>query len=284
MVAAQLQQYLRVWNLADPQPLARTATSLVYTVTFEATTAVLKLLTPLGEADEQAGAVALSYFDGHGAVRLLRHDARAHLLEYVPGDDLTSLVRSGHDDDATGIIADTLNALHHQRTEIPPDGLRPLTRWFRSLFIKAEADRRAGLNSIYQRAAPVAEALLSDPQNMRVLHGDIHHENIRHHAERGWLAFDPKGLYGERTYDAANTLCNPLNMPELVENEARLLHTSALLAHAMGLELDRVLAFVYVYACLSASWSQEDGQSTGTALHIAALLEPHVRLTRYAHL
>lgn len=282
MPFARLEHYLELWQLSDPQPLAETVTSHIYTVTFEDTTAVLKLLTPLGEADEQAGAVALSYFDGHGAVRLLRHDHQAHLLEYVTGDTLTPLVRSGQDDDATGIIAGVLNQLHHKPTQSPPNGLKPLKRWFRSLFKKAETDRLAGAASIYQRAAPVAEALLADPQNVRVLHGDIHHENIRHHPQRGWLAFDPKGLYGERTYDAANTLCNPLDMPDLVENEARILHTAAVLAREMGLEPDRLLAFVYVYACLSASWSLEDGQSPESTLNIAAILEPHIRRTRFA--
>ena len=34
---------------------------------------VVKLLTPVGVEDESDGAVALRYFDGHGAVRLLDH-------------------------------------------------------------------------------------------------------------------------------------------------------------------------------------------------------------------
>jgi hypothetical protein len=45
-------------------------------------------------------------------------------------------------------------------------------------------------------------------QMMR-LHGDIHHDNILDFGRRGWLAIDPKRLFGERGFDYANLFCNP---------------------------------------------------------------------------
>jgi len=71
---------------------------------------------------------------------------------------------------------------------------------------------------------------------------------------RGWLAYDPKGLYGERTYDAANTLCNPSNARERVMSEERMLQVSQVLADGMGIKVERLRTFVFAYACLSASW------------------------------
>jgi streptomycin 6-kinase len=270
-----LNNYLEKWKLSDPQPLAETATSFVYTVTFEGTRVVLKLLKPVGVKDEQNGAISLRYWQGQGAVRLLRDDEQTHLLEYADGEDLAAMVKRGEDEQATRIIASVLQQLHTPRSEPFPDGLTPLKTRFRSLFAKAEADRQHGSDSLYVRAAPVAQHLLDYPREVSVLHGDIHHENIRM-SPRGWLAFDPKGLVGEKTYDAANTLCNPLNMPELTENEARLLRNADILAQSMGVELSRMLAFTYAYACLSASWSLEDGDDPTDALNIAALIEPHL--------
>ncbi len=52
---AKLDHYLQAWNLSDPQPLTQTPTSSLYTVRFEDTTAVLKLLTDYGW-EEQRGA------------------------------------------------------------------------------------------------------------------------------------------------------------------------------------------------------------------------------------
>jgi len=271
-----LNFYLQKWDLSDPQMLATTITSHVYTVTSAGERVILKLLTEIG-TEERQGATALHYFDGYGAVHLLREDEQAHLLEYAVGDNLVGLVKRGQDDEATAIIGDVLNQLHQQRDKAIPDGLSPLNKWFRSLYLKAEIDQSEGLNTIYTRAATLAEKLLAQNREVRVLHGDIHHENIRHHPQRGYLAFDPKGLVGERTFDAANTLCNPMNMPDTVENEERILRTSGILAEKMGIEHSRVLAFVYIYTCLSASWFVEGGENPVQEVTIAALIEPHLR-------
>ncbi len=273
-MAEKLEHYLKAWALADPQPLAYTATSHVYTVTFEGSRVVLKVLTENGD-EERVGAAALRYFDGHGAVRLLRGDDNTHLLEYADGDDLTGRVDAGQDEQATAIIAEVLNKLHSVTHQPYPTPLYPLKRWFRELFQKAEEDRASGIESIYRRAAPLAEKLLNDPREVRVLHGDMHHENIRWCAGRGWLAFDPKGLLGERTFDAANTLRNPWNRIDLVHNEARLLHTAAILAKDMKLDLPRLLAYTFVYACLSASWMVHSGDPAHD-LRTAEIIEPHL--------
>lgn len=278
----KLHYYLATWNLSHPQFLTQTHTSRVYTVTYETETVILKLLSP-SETDEQRGAVALRYFDGHGAVRLLHRDQGAQLMEYAAGDELVTLVERGEDESATRIIAQVIQQLHSVPQNIPHDGLLLLERWFDALFKKAASDRQAGIDSIYVRSAALAKRLLVDQREVRVLHGDIHHYNIRK-SSRGWLTFDPKGLIGERTYDCANTLCNP-GMPELVFNETRLLTNAAVLADTLALDLSRILAFTYAYACLNASqWlpridTKGAEDTVDWFLKVAVMIEPHVRLT-----
>jgi streptomycin 6-kinase len=79
-------------------------------------------------------------------------------------------------------------------------------------------------------------------------------------------------VVGERTYDCANTLCNPFRgqpgYDPLVHNEQRLLTNAAVLAGTLGIEFQRVLAFTYAYACLEAP--------TQWALNIAEIVEPHL--------
>jgi streptomycin 6-kinase len=273
-----LNDYLSAWNLANPQLLTQTATSHIYTVRHGSATVILKLLAAT-ETKEQIGALALRYFAGHGAVRLVRYDRGAQLMEYASGAELVTLVERGEDENATRIIAQVIKQLHSVPQDSPRDGLFGLDRWFEAIFQQAAADRQAGSGSIYVRGAAIAERLLGDQREVRVLHGDIHHRNIRQSA-RGWLAFDPKGLVGERTYDCANTLCNPV-MPELVHNEARLLTNAAILADTLAIELARVLAFTYAYACLNASWWLHGGTDEAEAivqwsLKVAAIIEPHI--------
>ncbi len=273
----KLNYYLNTWNLSNPQLLTQTVTSHIYTVTHDTETIILKLLSA-SETEEQRGAAALRYFDGHGAVRLLRHDDGAQLMEYAAGDELVTLVERGEDENATRIIAQVIKQLHSVPQNAPHDGLFTLDRWFGELFNKAAADRLAGVESIYVRCAPLAQRLLADQREVRVLHGDIHHRNIRQ-SPRGWLAFDPKGLVGERTYDCANTLCNPA-MPELVHNETRLLTNAEILADALEIEVSRVLAFTYAYACLNASQCLRivDEEMVQWSLNVAVIIEPHLDL------
>jgi streptomycin 6-kinase len=268
MMTSRLAYYLSQWGLSKPQLLAQTATSHVYTVKSDSETVVLKVLTPIGQADEALGAVALKYFDGRGAVQLLQADHGAHLLEYADGNDLVPLVLNGQDEQATMIIGDVLNQLHANPPPTHQTDLIPLEHWFSALFNKADD------NTLFQRGAMVAERLLAQPLDQRVLHGDIHHQNIRHHQTRGWLAFDPKGLIGERTFDGANTLCNP--DAEVALNETRLLRTANILAQQMQIDYQRLLAFGFAYACLSACWSLEDGDDASLALGLAHLLHPHI--------
>ncbi len=271
----KLNYYLVAWELSNPKLLTQTMTSHIYTVMHGTETFVLKLLSS-SETEEQRGALSLRYFDGHGAARLLRYDEGAQLMEYAAGGELVTLVEHGEDERATRIIAQVISQLHSVPQDAPYDGLVPLDRWFAALFAKAAADSQAGINSMYVRSAGLAERLLADQRDIRVLHGDIHHYNIRQ-SSRGWLAFDPKGLVGERTYDCANTLCNP-EMPELVHNETRLLTNAAILADMLTLDLSRVLAFTYAYACLNASWWQQlDGSDiVQWMLKVAEIIEPHI--------
>jgi len=277
----KLNGYLAAWHLSAPQLLKQTMTSQIYTVVYATETVILKVLSST-ETDEQRGAAALRYFNGHGAVRLLRYDDGAQLLEYAAGDELVTLVERGEDENATRIIAHVIEQLHSVPQDAPYSGMLRLERWFGALFQKAAADKQAGIKSIYVRSATIAEWLLADQQEIRALHGDLQHYNIRH-TQRGWLAFDPKGVVGERAYDCANTLCNP-EMPELVHNETRLMNNAAILADTLALELERVLAFTYIYACLNASWwlqldSMENAKDiVQWHLKVAAIIEPHIKL------
>jgi streptomycin 6-kinase len=274
---AALEHYLTAWHLSNPQPLAQTPTSTVYLATLEREEVVLKILSPYG-AEERPGAVALRHFDGNGAVRLLRSDDHAHLLEYAPGEDVAELVKSGQDETATEIIADVINALH-ANDAAPSDGILTLRDWFRPLFARAESDRDNGSETIYTRAGRLADAVLDEPRPPRVLHGDIHHKNIRR-SSRGWLAFDPKGLYGERTYDLANTLCSPpAGYGVVVDDEMRIMRNSEILARRCGIAHSRVLLLLFLFACLSASAMLEGsagGLDIPTFVRIAELAESHL--------
>jgi streptomycin 6-kinase len=128
---------------------------------------------------------------------------------------------------------------------------------FRSLFAKAAQHRKDGVASQFVEAAAVAERLFADPPDHRPLHGDIHHENIIE-GPRGWLAIDPKGLIGDRAFDAANLFYNPIESP-LRHSETRVASVSAILSARTGIAPAHLLDHAFAFSALSASWHVEDG-------------------------
>lgn len=267
-----MDHYLQAWALTEPEQIAETPTSRVFTVSHHGERLILKLLTPIGIEDEQNGAVALRLWDGHGAVRLIRQATDAHLLEYASGEEVTVMVHRGDDEGAAVVIADVLNQLHAASPSVIPAEFTPLNVRFRTLFAYAPTD------PLFGHGAQVAQELLASPREVRLLHGDMHHANIRRHPQRGWLAFDPKGISGERTYDCANTLCNPPSAVELVHNEGRLLKIAGILAERMALDRGRLLNYTFAYACLSASWSLsiKNADEAAYAFKVARIVEPHL--------
>lgn len=255
-----LDTYIKKWALSAPFFLTETNTSRLYKVVYDDQPAVIKLLNDIGVKDETKGAIALRHFNGSGAVKLLECHERAHLLEFAGDKTLAELVTQGQDEQATGVIASVLNTLHQNRNQVPDD-LTPLRERFNSLFERARIDS----DDVYKRAAAVAEKLLDTETDKVVLHGDMHHENILE-SDRGWLAIDPKGLYGERTFDACNVLQNPLNA-RCVTDEGRYLNTIDILSGKMNLDRQRLLSFSFAFSCLSASWSVDDNQDL-SLIHI----------------
>jgi streptomycin 6-kinase len=125
----------------------------------------------------------------------------------------------------------------------------------------------AAQGGILSASAAAARALLANQRDVRVLHGDIHHANILHFGERGWLAIDPKGLISERGFDYANLFCNPDHATATAPG--RLARQADVVAQAAGLERKRLLQWILAWAGLSAVWHLGDRSSPETAFAIA---------------
>lgn len=251
--------YLARWGLTpDGEPITTPSSSLLPVLRGIAP-AMLKVA---HEPEERAGARLMAWWSGDGAARVLGHEGDALLLERaLGGGSLVQMARTGRDDEASRILCAAAGRLHAPRSAPPPE-LVPLERWFRALEPAASAH-----GGILARAAAAARELLAAPEDVVVLHGDIHHGNVLDFGARGWLAIDPKGLVGERGFDFANLFCNP--DLEMAAAPGRLARQAHVVAAAAGLERGRLLTWILAYAGLSAAWSLEDGNVPGIALAVA---------------
>lgn len=256
--------YFTRWHLTpDGEPII-TPTSTVLPVRQDGVAAMLKIAT---EDEERRGAETMVWWNGEGAARALAHDGDALLMERALGEtSLAEMARGDRDRDveATRIICAAAARLHASRDRPLPPSLVPLSRWFAPL--EPGAARYGGL---LERAAATARALLAEPQDIVVLHGDIHHGTILDFGDRGWLAIDPKGLLGERTFDFVNSLRNPDD--ETALTPGRLARQATVIAGAAGVDRVRLLQWTLAFSGLSAVWILDDGDEPALDLAIAGL-------------
>jgi streptomycin 6-kinase len=239
---------MSAWRLSQPQLLADTATSQVWRVLQSGRAVVLKALKPNG-AEEAAGMVLLQWYQGRGAARVLARTDGAILMEWIDGPSLGDLVRGGDDPLAMGILVEVFARLHLDRPE-PPKGLQPLAVRFAPLF---DTNPSA-------QAAALAQRLLETTEKVVALHGDLHHDNILHSA-RGWLAIDPKGVWGDPAYEPSNAFRNPEGCDDLILQPRRINAMADLISNRMGLPRSRVLGWAAAHTALSICWHREVGNS-----------------------
>ncbi len=253
--------WLARWDLVPDGAAITTPSSLLLPVRQRGQPALLKIAR---EEEERRGGRLMAWWDGDGAARVLAHDDRALLLERIAGPrTLAAMVAAGDDDEASRILCAVAGRLHAPRRGPPPE-LVTLSRWFEAL---APAARSQG--GLLAEADAAARALLADPRDTVVLHGDIHHGNVLDAGARGWLAIDPKGLLGERTFDFVNILRNPDAATALAPG--RFDRQVDLLADAAALDRQRLLKWTLAFAGLSASWHLADGEPADLDLAVAGL-------------
>jgi streptomycin 6-kinase len=224
-----------------------------------------------------SGSVLMA-FGGRGVVRVLDVDDGAVLLERVqPGTSLVTVVDGGDDDRATAILAGVIARMKPALlTEVPT------AREWGAAFGHTDM-RDVGVPvDVVERAQQVYGTLCDSQQHPRLLHGDLHHENVLLDAEGGWLAIDPKGLVAELEFEVGAALRNPLQRPDVFTNPETIARRVARFARELRLDESRILAWAFAQSVLAVIWLIEDGVPVGPDhpwLTLAARLKPMVKET-----
>lgn len=250
------------WQLTTPQLVAKTPRATVWKVTrSNGQTAAMKLLRP-EETVEARGFRYLTALNGQGAVRVLAEAEGAILMDWCDGPSLGDLARSGQDDAATTALCTVIQTVH----AAPCDraGLWRLTDHFAPLTAPA-------LDGDLGKAAHLARALLADPTPVQALHGDLHHDNVLH-TPRGWLAIDPKGVWGDPAYEPANAFRNPDGLGESLFDPARVQQLVDRFSSSLGHSPRRLLGWAAAHCALSTRWALETGRDISDDLRLLPIL------------
>ncbi|MDP9840215.1 streptomycin 6-kinase [Neorhizobium huautlense] len=246
------------WRIRSFHLIADTRSSYVYRVQCDdRTNAIVKQLKPSG-LHELPGFDFLDWRGGNGTVRLLDRTETAALLEDA-GMVMLRDYRLTHGEDASnGVVVDVLNRLHAISSAPHPAELMPLKRHFQSLYVRA-ADANDPLADVFAYCTAMADDLIATQENIRPLHGDLHHENIIADACGVWRAIDPQGLIGDPAYDVANIFGNPNGAFADIVDPARIITLVRLFAITIGCSEEKILRYAIAHAGLSICWSFEGG-------------------------
>ncbi|MFJ4369277.1 aminoglycoside phosphotransferase family protein [Streptomyces chartreusis] len=249
------------WDLRrDGAPGSGEASLVLPVLRRDGTRAVLKFQMPREET--AAALVGLRTWDGGGMVRLLDHDpeSASMLLERL---DATRALTSIEDDDvAMGILAE----LQARLVRVPaPPGLRGLgdiaTEMLEQVpravtILTDPADRRLLLDW----ASAVAE-LAGEPGD-RMLHWDLHYDNVLAAQREPWLAIDPEPLAGDPGFDLWPALNSRWDELAAKGDTLRIVRRRFDLLTSV-LDLDRARATGWTLGRLlqNALWDVEDGET-----------------------
>jgi streptomycin 6-kinase len=262
---SDIQPCLDKWTLALDGEAFETTSSILAPVRSKEGAAFLKVFRI--EDERQSPRVLLQY-GGHGAVRVIAHDAEAVLLERAtPGRPLSDLVRVGRDGQATSILCEVARMLH----SAPLWPAAPTLADWAAAFARYRRRRPHVLLPGFLLNAGEREFLdLCQTQSEGVLlHGDLHQDNILFDSARGWLAIDPKGVVGEREFEMAMSLKNPHGSEAFYSRPDVLLSRVDVMTRQLDLDRSRLLRWNFAQAMLSTLWLIEDGHGEAVAAAIA---------------
>jgi streptomycin 6-kinase len=260
-------KYLRRWELTPDGEPFKTYSSDLLPVDWVGHACMIKVA---HTDEERRGGALMRWWDGIGAPIVIGYKGDAiWMFRAEDSRSLADMARNGQDDEASRIICEVAAKLHRPRKKLRLPDLVPLQQWFSDL---QPAARSHG--GILVRSAAAARDLLSSPQEVWVLHGDIHHGNVLDFGNLGWCAIDPKALIGERGFDFANIFCNPDF--ETATAPGRLARQASVVAEAARLDRARLMRWILAYAGLSAAWTLGEGGNPKLALTVAEIAAAEV--------
>lgn len=250
---ARVAEFVERWDLRIDGPSMHGMAALVLPVVRrDGTPAVVKF--QLLDEETEGEPVGLRVWGGDGAVRLLDHDGGTGtmLLERLDSGRMLSTVEDTRK--AVLVIAELLARL----TAVPaPEGMRRLGDIAGEMVddlpgaLKAISDPAERV--IVERCGGAVREVLGEPGD-RLLHWDLHFENVLGAEREPWLAIDPKPLAGDPGFDLWPALNNRFDADDV-------LWRFDAMSEVLGLDRERARAWTLGRVLQNALWEIEDGRA-----------------------
>ena len=274
-ILKRLRRHAADWRVDIDDPF-ETESSLIAFGTRAGEQVVLKVTRQPG--DEWYSGEILQAFNGNGFVRVYQHAPGVVLLERLrPGRSLVELSLNGSDEHATEILADVIARMRlierRQTANIEGHGVPTVHDWAKGFARHAAGGNQQIPKDLVDAGQHIFLQLCSSQSRPRLLHGDLQHYNVLFDSNRGWLAIDPKGVFGELEYEVGAMMRNPVECPDLFLSRETIERRLKQLATRLNLDQERALRWTFAQAVLSAIWSIEDGHPIDARSPVLSLAE-----------
>jgi len=248
------------WQLKNVNPFTKSPGNINYVAAafsskYSRDTILKIILSKKGCLNEQK---TLSYFNGHGCVKLLDYDIEKGglLLEAIkPGTQLKSLFPD-NDSQAVKHAAQVIKKLHKHPISNSLFGTFPTIETWLNLLNTFKNDRIPA--TLLQKAQTLAQKLLHSQADLYLLHGDLHYENILK-KDNSWIAIDPKGVIGELAYEFGAFIRNPIpNLLEQKDPANIMLQRINQFSTIFDIEKQRLFEWSFVQSVLATCWAIQD--------------------------
>lgn len=229
---------------------------------------VLKVVRQPG--DEWRCGEVLVAFNARATVKVYEYVEGAVLLERLnPGTPLAAIAMGGRDEEATEILAEVIQRMHHSGESL--EAFTTVRDWGEGYQRYLASGDKQIPDSLVEQGQDFYARLCASQQGVRLLHGDLQHYNVLLDHDRGWVAIDPKGVVGETEYEIGASLRNPYEKPDLFASPENIERRLKCYEARLKLDTDRALRWGFAQAVLSAIWSVEDGFAVDAASPSIAL-------------
>lgn len=254
------ESYLDRWDLRPDGAAMHGMASLIQPVRCaDGSAAVLKV--PVIDVDQPGEAAALRAWDGDGAVCLYDEDPDTWvmLLERLEPRDLETF----RDDlSATRILCALLRRLH---AHAAPPGIPSLADVAAKMVADAPDAATKFDNPAHGRQLRYwadATAEIDGEAGDRLLHWDLHFENVLAAEREPWLAIDPKPLLGDPAFDVLPALGNRWDEVVATGDPVRAVRRRYdVMVDELALEPERALAWTYARLLQNGIWQAADGDT-----------------------
>ncbi|WP_339690062.1 aminoglycoside phosphotransferase family protein [Celeribacter baekdonensis] len=248
--------FLTLWSLSAPTPLKTDGHAHVWRVCdAQGRPAALKLFQSGKGGSERAAEHWDRAFGSSGLISRLRAaHGDALLFDWAEGAPLGDLSRNGQDDLATSELA-RLTAALLRAAPNQTRGCAALADHARALRNFTGDSRLSPPEHLeMMRAKALIEVLLSSPERVQPMHGDLHHDNVIG-TPGHWTVIDPKVIFGDPHYEPANAFRNPKGAANETLSVARFARMAEVYAYETGLDRARLLDWAAVKCALSICWT-----------------------------